>query len=255
MAFGLVDGRGNKAEGILSATKACMDAFLRGFGSKADRADVAIIFYAGHGIQVNGDNYLIPIGANPQSVRDLKRDLVKLDDVFDDMGSAKVKEVFFDACRDNPLARSFSRGGRGMAAPVETTGTLISFATKHGNTASDGAGRHTHHRFGAMAAVSVLRGPINSCVLASLLLGDYKGAESLWSLDMSTSTDNARRTGPALEAMHQFILWLIPAVEKFPRSQKFLLGDRFRGTALDVLDRLIGPAKRVRAAFPTLHIG
>ena len=49
-------------------------------------------------------------------------------------------------------------------------------------------------------------------------------------------TDNARRTGPALEAHRQFLLWLVPAVEKFPRSQKFLLGDRIQATALDVLE-------------------
>jgi len=51
--------------------------------------------------------------------------------------------------------------------------------------------------------------------------------------------DNARRTGPALEAHRQFLLWLVPAVEKFPRSQKFLLGDRIQATALDVLEALI----------------
>ena len=49
----------------------------------------------------------------------------------------------------------------------------------------------------------------------------------------------ARRTGPALEAMYRFLLWLVPTVEKFPRSQKFLLGDRIQATALDVLERLI----------------
>jgi hypothetical protein len=51
--------------------------------------------------------------------------------------------------------------------------------------------------------------------------------------------DNARSTGPALEAHQQFMLWLVPAVEKFPRSQKFLLGDRIQTTALDVLEDLI----------------
>lgn len=51
--------------------------------------------------------------------------------------------------------------------------------------------------------------------------------------------DNARRTGPALEAHQQFLLWLVPAIEKFPRSQKFLLGDRIQATALDVLEALI----------------
>jgi hypothetical protein len=52
-------------------------------------------------------------------------------------------------------------------------------------------------------------------------------------------TDHARRTGPALEAHQQFILWLVSTVEKFPRSQKFLLGDRIQSTALDVLEALI----------------
>ncbi|MCC6539965.1 MAG: diversity-generating retroelement protein Avd [Bryobacterales bacterium] len=51
--------------------------------------------------------------------------------------------------------------------------------------------------------------------------------------------DGARRTGPALEAMYRFMLWLVPAVEKFPRSQKFLLGDRIQGAAADVLERLV----------------
>jgi hypothetical protein len=51
--------------------------------------------------------------------------------------------------------------------------------------------------------------------------------------------DNARQTGPALEAMYQFILWLVPTLEKFPRAQRFLLGDRMETAALDVLDLLI----------------
>lgn len=50
---------------------------------------------------------------------------------------------------------------------------------------------------------------------------------------------SARQTGPALEAMYRFLLWLVPAVETFPRSQKFLLGDRLQSTAMDVLERLI----------------
>ena len=51
--------------------------------------------------------------------------------------------------------------------------------------------------------------------------------------------DNARATGPAVEAMYRFILWLVPTVDKFPRRQKFLLGDRIQATALDVLERLV----------------
>ena len=138
----------------LDATKADMDAVFKRFSAKAETAGVAALFYAGHGVQVNGSNYLVPIDARPQTERDLKREMIKMDDVIDDMGGAKVKLVFFDACRDNPLSRSFSRGGsRGMAAPVEATGTLISFATKHGNTAADGDGRHSPYTTALLTAL------------------------------------------------------------------------------------------------------
>jgi hypothetical protein len=56
---------------------------------------------------------------------------------------------------------------------------------------------------------------------------------------MKMPTDKSRQTGPALEQTYQFILWLIPTVEKFPRDRKFLLGDRIQATALDVLEGLI----------------
>ncbi len=145
---------GFDVELIIDASKADFDAAQKRFAVKADKATAAVLFYAGHGIQANNFNYLVPIDAKPQSERDLKREMVKLDDIIDDMGNAKVKLVFFDACRDNPLARSFGRGGtRGMAAPNEASGTLISFATKHGNTASDGEGKHSPYTESLLAAL------------------------------------------------------------------------------------------------------
>lgn len=68
----------------------------------------------------------------------------------------------------------------------------------------------------------------------------------------SNKQDNGRRTGAALEAMYRFTLWLVPTVEKFPRSQKFLLGDRLQTTALDVLERLI-EATYTMARARSLH--
>lgn len=70
-------------------------------------------------------------------------------------------------------------------------------------------------------------------------------------------TDAARRTGPAVEAMYRFVLWLVPTVEKFPRSQKFLLGDRMQSTALDVLERLIDAtySRERRAALAAANLG
>jgi 23S rRNA-intervening sequence protein len=68
---------------------------------------------------------------------------------------------------------------------------------------------------------------------------------------------NVRRTGPALEAMYRFMLWLVPTVEKFPRSQKFLLGDRIQSTALDGLERLIEATytKGRQAALAQANLG
>ena len=69
--------------------------------------------------------------------------------------------------------------------------------------------------------------------------------------ESNAPSDGARRTGPALEAVYQFVLWLVPTVERFPRSQRFLLGDRLQTTALDVLERLI-EATYTRARRPHL---
>jgi hypothetical protein len=67
---------------------------------------------------------------------------------------------------------------------------------------------------------------------------------------MIMAESSSRQGGPALESAYRFLLWLIPAVEKFPRSQKFLLGDRIQSTALDVLERLIEATyTRQRDAF------
>ncbi len=148
---------GFKVDKVIDGTKSQLDDAMKRLSRRADSAEVAAVFYAGHGIQVNGANYIVPIDARPQSERDLKREMVKLDDIIDDMGQAKVKLVFFDACRDNPLARSFSRGGsRGLAAPAEVSGTLISFATKHGNTAADGEGKNSPY---TQALIAELNNP------------------------------------------------------------------------------------------------
>ena len=69
---------------------------------------------------------------------------------------------------------------------------------------------------------------------------------------MNTPKDSRRPAGPALEAMYQLELWLIPTIEKFPRSQRFLLGDRIQSTALDVLERLV-EATYTRQRRPALQ--
>src|SRR5271170_4861971 len=129
-------------------TRDAMTAKLLDFGKKAQGADVAVFFYAGHGIAVNGTNYLLPVDADLKSEMDVKLGAaINVDLTLDQtMADAKVKLVFLDACRDNPFAAKIrsakaTRGvsvQSGLAEMKSGEGTLIAFATGPGQTALDG---------------------------------------------------------------------------------------------------------------------
>jgi uncharacterized caspase-like protein len=133
-------------EGV-NLTRDKMTEKLLDFGKRAQGADVAVFYYAGHGIAINGTNYLLPIDADIKSEMDVKLGAaINIDLTLDQtMGDAKVKLVFLDACRDNPFAakirstatRSVSVG-QGLAEMKSGEGTLIAFATGPGQTALDG---------------------------------------------------------------------------------------------------------------------
>jgi uncharacterized caspase-like protein len=125
-----------------------MTAKLLEFGKKSEGADVALFFYAGHGIAVNGTNYLLPVDADLKSEMDVKLGAaINVDLTLEQtMADAKVKLVFLDACRDNPFAAKIrsARATRsvnvasGLAEMKSGEGTLIAFATGPGQTALDG---------------------------------------------------------------------------------------------------------------------
>ncbi len=106
--------------------------------------DVALFYYAGHGIQVGGKNYLIPVDIIPQSESDVRVLAISADEVLDQMDTDQNQErtniVILDACRDNPLTRSWTRstGGKGLAGMSAPAGSVIAFSTKPGQTAQDG---------------------------------------------------------------------------------------------------------------------
>ena len=121
---------------------------LREFGDAASDADIAIIYYAGHGIQVRDMNYMIPVDAKLATEIDAEDEAVSLDRIIAALEPARrLRLVILDACRDNPFARTMKRrvamraitGGLGKAEP--TLGdTLIAYAAKAGSTAEDGEG-------------------------------------------------------------------------------------------------------------------
>jgi uncharacterized caspase-like protein len=129
-------------------TRDKMTERLLEFGKKAQGADVALFFYAGHGIAISGTNYLLPIDADIKSEMDVKLGAaINIDLTLDQtMGDAKVKLVFLDACRDNPFAAKIKSNAATRSVNVQTglaemksgEGTLIAFATGPGQTALDG---------------------------------------------------------------------------------------------------------------------
>jgi uncharacterized caspase-like protein len=134
-------------EGI-NLTRDKMTERLLEFGKKTQGADVAVFFYAGHGIAVDGTNYLLPVDADIKSEMDVKLgNAINVDLTLDQtMNDAKVKLVFLDACRDNPFAAKIRAGATSRSVSVQTglaemksgEGTLIAFATGPGQTALDG---------------------------------------------------------------------------------------------------------------------
>jgi len=126
-----------------NCTKQAMEQAFQQFASKLASAEVALFFYAGHGLQVNGVNYLVPTDATLNSETDVRWQAIKMNDLVEELERYpdKVNIIILDACRNNPY-RSWGRstGGRGFKAPSPSSGTIIAFATSEDATASDGTG-------------------------------------------------------------------------------------------------------------------
>ncbi len=119
-----------------------MVTMLNSFGRKLRQADVGLFYYAGHGIQVKGRNYLIPVDAVLETEADVEFEALDLGRVLSKMEDARcpLNIVVLDACRDNPFSRSFRSVSKGLALVDAPRGTLLAFATAPGSVAADGEG-------------------------------------------------------------------------------------------------------------------
>lgn len=126
---------------------------IRKFEVDADQADIAVVYYAGHGLEIGGTNYLIPVDARLASDRDAEDEAIPLDRMVSSAdGASKLRVIILDACRDNPFTTLMRRdrkasnrvvaSGLGKAEPTSID-TLIAYAAKAGSTAEDGDGQHS----------------------------------------------------------------------------------------------------------------
>lgn len=138
---------------IVNASNIELKRAIRKFALDADQADIAVVFYAGHGLEIGGNNYLIPVDAKLASDRDAEDEAVTLERLASSAdGASKLRVIILDACRDNPftgLMRTNRRNNRVTVASglskVEptSTDTLIAYAAKAGSTAEDGDAQHS----------------------------------------------------------------------------------------------------------------
>ena len=130
-----------------------LNAALRVFGRRSVQADVSLVFYAGHGIEADRENYLVPVDARLEWDRDVEFETVPLARVLRSTAGAGLRVVILDACRNNPLAqsmqltdpsRSISRGSfAGLEERQLGNETLVAYATEAGKTVPDGRGRNS----------------------------------------------------------------------------------------------------------------
>ena len=127
---------------------------LKAFGKAADKASVALVYYAGHGLQMQGTNYFLPVDATVQRERDLAYDAISLDMILREAEAARdLRIVILDACRDNPFAARIARAGGATRALQIAEGlaqagnvgrdTLVAYATAANALADDGSDRHS----------------------------------------------------------------------------------------------------------------
>ncbi|RLJ59236.1 putative caspase-like protein [Litoreibacter meonggei] len=141
-------------------TQGSMLNTLRDFRRRASRAEIALVYFAGHGIEIDRQNYLLPVDAVLETDSDVNFEAVKLETmIFSASGAKQLSMVIVDACRNNPFAASMSRStasrsiGHGLSSVEPTKNTLVAFAAKEGTTAADGTGRNSPYANALVAAL------------------------------------------------------------------------------------------------------
>jgi uncharacterized caspase-like protein len=119
-----------------------MNRAITQFGARLSGDTAALFYYAGHGIQVRGKNYLVPVDAQIASEASVRSETVDVDALLEQLGTSPLNIVILDACRNNPFERRFRGTGGGLAQMDAPKGTLIAYATAPGKVALDGEGRN-----------------------------------------------------------------------------------------------------------------
>ena len=167
-----------------NATLQEMTRGIREFGDKLLKSDVGLVYYSGHGLEVKGRNYLLPVNASMIREDEIAFQAIDANLILEKMNTAKksVNILIVDACRDNPFARSFRSVNRGLAQMDAPTGTIVSFSTAPGKTASDGDGRNSPFTKNLVKAMMRADMPIEAMFkeVRKSVVEETKGQQTPW---------------------------------------------------------------------------
>jgi len=147
----------------IDADQAAMKKAVIEFGRQLRASDsVGVFYYAGHGVQIDGENYLIPVGADINDLEEVALNGVNLSDLLKAMerSGSRLNLAILDACRDNPFASATRSGARGLAPVSAPSGTLIAYATAPGHVALDGAGGNSPYTAALAEAIPLEGAPL-----------------------------------------------------------------------------------------------
>ena len=150
-------GSGFEVIDLRDASLIQMRSAIRQFGDKLLASDTGLVYYSGHGIEIRGRNYFIPVNADIQREDEVSDQSLDVALILEKMGTAQkaVNILIVDACRDDPFGRSFRSSSKGLASMEAPRGTIVAYATSPGKVAADGDGRnspYTKHLVRAMQA-------------------------------------------------------------------------------------------------------
>jgi len=147
---------------IREATLPQMRTAVRQFGDRLLQNDVGLVYYSGHGVEVKGKNYFIPVNADIQREDEIVDQSLDVALILEKMTTAGkgVNILIVDACRDDPFGRSFRSTSKGLATMDAPTGTIIAYATSPGRVASDGDGRNSPYTKALVKAMQTPNKPI-----------------------------------------------------------------------------------------------
>jgi len=185
----LLINKGFKVTTVIDASKREMKTKISQFSQRLDKDSIGLFFFAGHGVQVNNNNYLVPIKAAIETEVDVEFEAINANYILHKMKESenKINIVILDACRNNPYASSFrSIGQRGLTRINPTEGTLVLYASSPGQVASDGAKRN---------------GLFTQHLLQQISQSTYKIEDIFKSVARGVNKDSARKQLPWYEGM------------------------------------------------------